>query len=62
MIEPSILNVFVKIKHHFVKINLQSSTESYQPITFANHSQVWIIDTLVKKPSIALHNASQRNG
>ncbi len=24
MVEPSILNVFIKIKHHFVKINLQS--------------------------------------
>ncbi len=28
MVEPSILNVFIKIKH-FVKINLQLSTESY---------------------------------
>ncbi len=34
MVEPSILNVFIKIKHHFVKINLHSSRESYQPITF----------------------------
>ncbi len=45
MVEPSILNVFIKIKHHFVKINLQSSTESYQPITFANRRQVWSYDT-----------------
>ncbi len=35
MIETSILNVFIKIRHHFVKINLQSPTESYQLITFA---------------------------
>ncbi len=48
MVEPSILNVFIKIKHHFVKINLQSSTESYQPITFANRHQVWSIDILAK--------------
>ncbi len=39
MVEPSTLNVFIKIKHHFVKINLQSPRESYQPITFANHHQ-----------------------
>ncbi len=37
MVEPSTLNVFIKIKHNFVKINLKSPTESYQPITFANH-------------------------
>ncbi len=48
MVEPSILNVFIKLKQHFVKINLQSSTESYQPITFANRHQVWSIDTLAK--------------
>ncbi len=48
MVEPLILNVFIKIKHHFVKINLQSSTESCQPITFANRRQVWSIDTLAK--------------
>ncbi len=35
MVEPWILNVFIKIKYHFVKINLQSPTESYQLITFA---------------------------
>ncbi len=35
MVEPLILNVFIKIKHHFVKVNLQSPTESYQPITSA---------------------------
>ncbi len=48
MIDPSILNVFIKIKHHIVKIYLQSSTESYQPITFANQNQVWSIETLAK--------------
>ncbi len=48
MVEPSILNVFIKIKYHFVKIILQSSTESYEPITFANHCQIWSIDTLAK--------------
>ncbi len=40
MVERSILNVFIEIKHYFVKINLQSSTESYQLITFANRHQV----------------------
>ncbi len=35
MIETSILNGFIKIRHHFVKINQQSPTESYQLITFA---------------------------
>ncbi len=49
MVEPSILNVFIKIKQHFVKINLQSPTESYQQIPFANHRQVWSIDTLAIK-------------
>ncbi len=48
MLEPSILNVFIKIKHHFGKINFKLSTESYQPITFANCCQVWRIDTLAK--------------
>ncbi len=48
MEEPSILNVFINIKHHFIKINLQLSTESYQLITFANRRQVWSIDTLTK--------------
>ncbi len=45
MVEPSILNILIKTKHHFVKIiNLQSFTESYQP----NRRQVWSIDTLAK--------------
>ncbi len=35
MVKSLILNVFINIKHHFVKINLQSPSESYQPITFA---------------------------
>ncbi len=35
MVEPLTLNVFIKVKHHVVKINLQSPTECYQPITFA---------------------------
>ncbi len=60
MIEPSILKVFIKIKHHFVKINLQSPTESYEPFTFAicrrtgsgwNQQlplKVWGIDELTK--------------
>ncbi len=37
MEEPSTLDVFIKIKHHFIKINLQSPTGSYQLITFANN-------------------------
>ncbi len=50
MVETSILNVFIKIKHHFVKITLQSptcviATEYYEAITFANRRQVWGIDT-----------------
>ncbi len=48
MVEPLILNALIKIKHHCVKINLQSSTEAYQPITFSNHCHVWGIDTLAK--------------
>ncbi len=40
MVELSTLNVYIKIKHHFLKINLQSPTctvitESFQLITFA---------------------------
>ncbi len=38
-VKPSTVNVFIKIKHYFVKINLQSPIESYQLITFANHRQ-----------------------
>ncbi len=57
MVEPLILIVFIKIKHHFVKINLKSSKESYQLITFANRH------TLAKTlPKITLHNAHQWNG
>ncbi len=51
MVEPSIFNVFIKIKHHLVKINLLFSTDSNQLITFANHHQVWNIDALTKKTS-----------
>ncbi len=39
MVEPIALklDVFIKMKHRFVNINLQYPTESYQLITFANH-------------------------
>ncbi len=33
---------------YFAEINLRSPTESYQPITFANHRQVSSTDTLTK--------------
>ncbi len=55
MVEPSILNVFIKIKHHFVllkstynHLHVHVHTESYQLITFSNCRQVWSIDTLSK--------------
>ncbi len=47
MVEPLILNLFIKIKHHFVKINLQSPTESYQLITLAIWT--WVKTTILLK-------------
>ncbi len=53
MVEPSILNVFIKIKHYFVKstynhLHVHAATESYQPITFVNRCHAWNSDTLAK--------------
>ncbi len=43
------INEYIQIKHNFLKINLQSliaCTESYQPITFSNHYQPEVGESL----------------